>query len=70
MTDIDAIIAAAKRWGGSAETAPDKARDLLRQHAIDMAEALARIRDKGLAVDAETIARDCLDKIVKEANRG
>lgn len=77
MSDIHAIIAAAKRWGGSAETAPDKARDTLRQHAIVMAEALARIATQSIASDRgppweypSDIARVCLDKIVKEANRG
>lgn len=94
-TDIHAIIAAAKRWGGSAETAPDKARDTLRQHAIAMAEALAYAVENGPGVsywnEGDSVGgfgccgetshkphakdcwfqrlRDCLDKIVKEANR-
>lgn len=71
VTDIHAIIAAAKRELTDDEQPADwQATLTLHRNAIAMAEALARIRDKGLAVDAETIARDCLDRIVKEANRG
>ena len=70
VTDIHAIIAAATSELEMPYYEYKEANAVLYHHAIAMAEALARIRDKGLAVDAETIARDCLDRIVKEANRG
>lgn len=84
-TDIYAIIAAAKRFE-RADAAlvcdvPESgvALMLLSAHSIAMAEALARIAEfaeQGGMCEPDhpsreaEIARDCLDKIVKEANRG
>lgn len=70
MTDIHAIIAAAKRRGGIADREPTFARSALYDHAIAMAEALARIADGVCYQEMPEIARECLDRIVKEANRG
>lgn len=72
--DIHAIIAVAKRTSHRDSHSMDK---LLCDHAIAMAEALARIAYQTLDLNPAVpweyprdIARDCLDKIVKEANRG
>lgn len=76
MTDIHAIIAAAKRWrevGGPSAVVEYSAWRLLQDHAIAMAEALVsadRFLAEGRSADAALVIGDCLDKIVKEANRG
>lgn len=80
MSDIHAIIAAAKRVGTADERREDIAAFLtLMNGKIAMAEALARIAEfteQGGMCEPDypsreaEIARDCLDKIVKEANRG
>ena len=81
MSDIHAIIAAAKhaQFGTSLDQRIYNNEILLRNHAIAMAEALARIAEfaeQGGMCEPDhpsreaEIARDCLDKIVKEANRG
>lgn len=83
MSDIHAIIAAAKRTSHRDSHSMDK---LLCDHAIAMAEALLRISDMPFAdykaginvrqfwIDEcgqrIRIARDTLAAIVKEANRG
>lgn len=86
MTDIHAIIAAAKHSDSDTEgtDSDDAAWALLRDHAIAMAEALASIDNATVNVGyecslteyqraarlARAYARDALADIVKEANRG
>lgn len=77
--DIHAIIAAAKRWDDPDDTSVEwhtvqHPMDLLADHAIAMAEALARIATQSIGSDRGPpwdypcdIARECLDKIVREA---
>lgn len=67
MSDIHAIIAAAKRGETDIEY-----RELLhlRYNSIAMAEALVsadRFLAEGRSADAALVIGDCLDKIVKEA---
>lgn len=72
MTDIHAIIAAAKRvWQQQQFDGKDAALYIaLGDARIAMAEALARIAANACCdkcQEAALVARDCLDQIVKEA---
>lgn len=72
MNDIHAIIAVAKRFRTGNEAAAERAAMLaLEDHAIAMAEALTRIAGTDVTpLERKLIAIECLDRIVKETNRG
>lgn len=75
MSDIHAIIAAAKRNHDGHSLVGEgcarcRAQDILTDHAIAMTEALVAIGDEPCVDEIYHIVRVCLDRIVKEASRG